>query len=488
MKIVSRWLNFIKYHPSPWKIFFVTAPGVMMSSLDAGIVNVALPTITQRFHATLSNAQWLVSGYLFSLCVFLPFCAYLSDRFTRRRIYLMGFALFTITSMLCGIAFSLPSLIVFRFLQGLGAAMIISNNQATILSVFPKEHRGRALGVNSMTVSFGAIAGPSIGGLLIGLLGWRSIFYINVPIGIVGCYLGYLVLPKNEVKQKKHFDLLGTSLFTLGLGSLIISLSNIFAWGLVSMRVWILNGLGVFGLIFFYLWERKQTSPLIDFSLYSIQKFFQGNLIALFLFMGLAINNIMLPFCLQNQLAMTPIAVGLILFVPPILIVILAPVSGFMADYFEYSILTTIGIVILFIGFVLQTLIIATTPLYMIIMQQILIGTGFALIQSPNNLSIFSEVPNEKINLATSMASLVRNMAKIFGIVFGTFAFEFVNLMFLGHNATAFHVNNSAFFAGFRAAYILALCLIIVAFYLSYRELKVWRQHRKDGSSVNIAG
>jgi multidrug resistance protein len=210
---------------NPWNIFLVIALGVWMATIDAGIVNVALPTFTNHFHIPITHVQWVVTGYLLVICASLPLFGRLGDIYTRRVIYLLGLFIFLVSSALCGLAWSFWSLVLFRFVQGLGGSMIIGNNQAIILTTFPQGKQGRALGINSMLVAMGLIAGPGLGGLLISLAGWRLIFYINIPIGILACILGYYILPKEPRNASDHVDFPGAVLFAFSICCFILALS-----------------------------------------------------------------------------------------------------------------------------------------------------------------------------------------------------------------------------------------------------------------------
>lgn len=454
---------------NPWMIFFVTGLGAGMASLDAGIVNVALATITTRFHTNLGHSQWIISIYLLALCAFLPIAGHLSGTFTRRKLYLFGFILFTTSSMFCGIAWNLTSLVIFRLIQGIGAATIMANNQAIILSAIPAEKHGRALGINSMTVAFGSIAGPSIGGLLIGWLGWRSIFYINVPIGLLGYYLGRKILPHDETPSKQHLDVFGAVTFILGITCLLIVLNNGISWGWSSTRILILLGFAcVFSCIFVF-WEYYTEKPMINTDLFKIKNYTLGNLISWLIFMSVATNNILLPFCLQNQLNYTPEATGLLLFIPPLFIVCIAPLSGYLSDYFENSILVLIGLMTVILGLFFQTFLTPVSTITFVILGQAFIGFGFAFIQSPNNYRMLHSVPPDNISVASSFNSLVRNVGKIFGTVLATTIFSSIKMHSL---KTLPNSDSQAFFLGYKCAYFVAMAITAIAIYIGYTEFK----------------
>jgi len=460
-------INFKKNNP--WIIFLVTGFGASMSALDGGIVNVALPTINEHFHSILANSQWLVSIYLLSLCTCLPIAGRLNELFTRRKIYLSGFVFFTMSSMCCGMAWSLTSLTIFRMIQGIGAAMIMSGTAAIILSFVPKEKHGRALGINSMTVAFGSIAGPSLGGFLVQWLGWRSIFYVNLPIGLLAYYFGYHILPRNEVPVKQKLDLLGAALLMISIITILLILNNDLHWGWLSLNTFFLF---MFSVIIFFLFifrEKKITYPLLNLNLFKIKKYVYGNLVSFFTFSGIAVNSILLPFCLSDQLKFMPATIGLFLFIPPIFIVFIAPLSGYLADLFDHTILVLIGLSSVITGLFLQTFLQVDSSVFIIIASQSCVGFGFSFMQSPNNYRMLRSVPKESLSSAASFNSLMRNLGKIFGVVASTTAFSAIrnHLLKITPEATS-----HAFFVAYKYSYFFAVIFVIFSILITAKEFK----------------
>lgn len=446
---------------NPWVVFWVTALGVSLASIDGGVVNVALPTLVMQFHISVSESQWIITSYLIMLCVTLPLAGYLSDSFTRRKIYLLGFWVFTISSVLCGLSFSFLSLVAFRFLQGAGAAMILGNNQAILMTTFPKEIRGRALGVNSMIIAVGSIIGPSIGGFLVGLGDWRYIFFINLPIGLIGSILCIYILPKTESKKQVTFDYYGPIFFSIMLISLILMLTYASPGSWIQSRIKTLVFIFFASSILFFLVEKKARAPMLDFSLLKNWSFFSGVLVASIMFIALSTNMLLLPFYLQMQKHLPPQHIGLILLIAPAIIIFVAPISGYFIDRINPLIFTTTGLFLMLLGLFSQAWLTPASSITDVIIDQILFGIGSGLFTPPNNYTIFYKVPNEKMGLSNSLASLMRNLGKILGTAMASIIFSTVRIHIEG---------DLGFSLGFRASLLSACLLILIAIFLTLKR------------------
>ncbi len=452
---------------NPWSIFIVTALGVWMATIDVGIVNVALPTLAREFNISIAHVQWIVSGYLLVICASLPLFGRLGDIYTRRVIYLLGFFIFLISSALCGLSSSFWSLVSFRFVQGLGASMIMGNNQALVLTSFPKGKQGQALGINSMLAAVGLIAGPGFGGLLIGLTGWRCIFFINVPIGILGCILGYYILPKETRNRADHIDFLGAILFALGMCCFILAVTHIDDFGLLSPKIISLVLVTLISLFLFIKWEKYFSQPMIDLNIFKIQPYLYGVIITFIAFIAFATNSILLPFYLQDLIHLKPAIVGLFLLMPPLFMMLLGPISGYLADRYNQDVLATIGLSIVLIGILTLASLTVNSPLWHIALAQILLGIGIGIFSAPNNYNMLKKVPKTEISLGSSIASLMRNTGRICGIAIAIAIFTIVQKHILVHSIN----HNYAFTAGFKAAFLAAAVFLMLAISLSLKQI-----------------
>lgn len=455
---------------SPWIIFFATTLGAIMVNIDANIVNVALPIIAKGYATKMGKVQWIISSYILTVCVLLPISGRLSDIYTKRFIYLLGFAIFTVGSALCSIANSLTMLIAFRVLQGVGAAMIMSNNQAFIVMNFPRDMQGRALSINSMSASFGAIAGPALGGFLLSILSWRSIFYINIPIGIVGCFVGYYVLPHNEERMKHTLDIIGSILFAAVITSVLLILNNISDGDFLVKQNLILLLTGCVTAWFFIRRQRQISNPALDLSLFKKPLYLHSNIAAFVVFMVLGGNSILLPFYLHDMLKLTPGLIGIMMFIGPCIMLFLAPVSGYLTDKYSTRIFVIIGLVLLILGLFLQGSMTEHGALRNVVICQLIIGCGFAFFQPPNNVTLFKNINSVNFGVASSINALVRNVGRVFGVVVATSIFS----LLFEHVLKSYHMqlHNAAFLFGFKIAfYSLGFCVLVAL----YNSIKINR-------------
>ncbi len=407
-----------------WFIFAVVLLGGFMSTLDSSIVNVALPTISTKFKVDLSTIQWIVTAYLLAISSLLPAFGRLSDLFGRKKIFSTGFLLFTIGSALCGLSGNIWFLVGMRVLQAVGASMLMSNSQAIIVSCFPFEERGRAMGMTGTVIALGALTGPALGGFLVSWTGWRSIFYVNVPIGIFAYLVARIILPADTEKKEVAFDYKGSALFALGLIGLLYAINNgqDFGWTSLSILISFVSGIVLLG-VFFYA-ELRVEDPLIDFSIYRNRPFMIGNLSAFLNFFANFANTMLMPFYLQQVLNYSTSMVGLMMAIFPVCMAILAPISGYASDKMGPVALTTGGLFINTGGFLYLLTVTTHSTLWQIIPGQFLLGVGTALFQSPNNSSVMSAVRRDQVGIAGGLNALVRNLGMILGTSLSVLLFE----------------------------------------------------------------
>ncbi len=408
-----------------WYVLATVSVGTFMATLDSSIVNVALPTISSQLYADIATLQWVVTAYLLTISSLLPVFGRTADLLGRKKIFSIGFLIFIFGSLLCGISDNIWFLVGSRIVQAVGASMLMANSAAIITGIFPPNERGRALGLTGTVVALGSLTGPALGGILIGLTSWRSIFFINLPIGILGFLVARSLLPNDEPqKTQESFDFFGAITFTAGMISLLLGINNAEDWGWTSSPVLLSLTIGVSLLVVFFFNERKVDHPLIDLSLFMNRPFMIGNLSGLLSFIALFANNMLLPFYLQQILGYSPSHVGLLMTVFPITMAIVAPISGHASDKFGPLVLTTSGLTITGISLFYFSTLTATAQFYQIIPGAVLAGLGMGMFQSPNNSSVMSSVPRQKLGIAGGINSLVRNLGMIIGIAFSVSLFE----------------------------------------------------------------
>jgi len=400
-----------------WWILANVSVGTFMATLDGSIANVGLPTISVALHVPLHTVQWVITVYLLTICAILPIVGKLADLFGRGRLYNIGFLIFSGGSALCAVSGSIGVLIGARILQALGASLLMANSQAIVTTTFPANQRGRALGITGTMVSLGSLTGPALGGLLIGWFGWSSIFWINVPIGILGFVLGLWMLPKTrEERRSGAFDYAGSGLFVVGIVTLLYTVSNAEVWGWNALVTWAGIAMAIVVLAGFGLRERWAANPMIDFSLYRNRMFFTGSIAALLSFISLFCTNTMMPFYLEDVLRASPQTTGLTMAAYPLAMAFVAPFSGWLSDRVGPYWLTTSGLLLNGLGFVLLNLLAVDVPVWLVGLHLTLFGIGQGLFQSPNNSSVMGSVPRAQVGSAGGLNALVRNIGMVLGI------------------------------------------------------------------------
>jgi EmrB/QacA subfamily drug resistance transporter len=405
-----------------WVTFNISI-GVYMSTLDASIVNISLPTIVQSLNTGLAAVAWVVMAYLIVITGCLLLMGKLSDLFGQRRIYLIGFLTFTIGSALCGFSPTIYFLIGSRMLQGLGASALMANGPAILTTAYPEHERGKALGISGAVVSAGFLTGPILGGLMVEHLGWRSIFFINLPIGAIGIYLSSKVLERGVPTGKARVDLWGALLLFLFLTSLLLFLNQIGQGSAPLLWVWLFLSLSWFSL--FIIIELLSPSPLVDLKLFR-RRLFISSLGASFLsFWMSAAHAFVVPFFLQNILEFSPSKVGMLIFPVALTVMIMAPFGGRFSDRVGVRIPATIGLTLTSLTVFSFTLLKPGASDFDILWRQIVLGIGISLFNPANNSAIIGSLSREKVGLASSFLALARNLGMVIGVAFAEMVIAF---------------------------------------------------------------
>jgi EmrB/QacA subfamily drug resistance transporter len=396
-----------------WLTFVVVAVGVFMATLDASVVNVSLPAIAHHFGVPLGAAvEWIVMAYLVSVAALLLSIGRLADLVGRKTIWLTGLGLFTAASLACGAAPSLTALIVARAFQGVGGACMMAISPAMLTAAFPPEQRGRAIGMNAITVGLGISTGPTLGGLITEHASFRYIFLLNLPVGILGWLAAYSILPKDTrpARESIHFDLLGAFYLAIALASLTagVSLGNELGWTQVLpaslLCLVLLSGLA------FAFHERAHPHPVVDFSLFRQRTFASACVSLLLSFIASFSVSVMLPFYFEQLRGWGSSLTGLMLTPYPLTLALVGPVSGALADRFGTRWLAAGGMLILCAGLCALALLGPDNSKPDIIARVLLAGLGQALFQSPNNSALMGSAPKQRQGLASGMLATGRTV------------------------------------------------------------------------------
>lgn len=390
-----------------------TTIGAFMAVLDSNIVLIALPTIAGDLHTSPFDAVWIIMGYILVTASLLMSFGRLSDIFGRVRLYNTGFALFTVGSALCSLAPNGTSLVLFRLVQGSGGALIFSNAAAILTDVFPATERGRALGLNQVAGVMGSVLGLALGGILAGsFLGWRSIFWINIPVGAFATLWAYFKLKEtSERRPGEKLDPIGNILFSGGLTIFLIGLmlGALVGWAPTYLGLMVV-GLAMVGA--FVIVERRVQFPMMDLSLFKIRAFAAGmssNLLASVARGGV---SLVLVFYLQGVLLLDAFTAGLWLIPFSVAFVTLGPLSGYLSDRFGSRGFATAGLLVTstaLFWFGLAPLPLANASYTQLLVPMVLAGAGGGLFVAPNVASIMNATPAPRRGIASGMSSTLVN-------------------------------------------------------------------------------
>lgn len=428
-----------KIYKRRWIILTVVLLGTLMATLDSSIVNVALPDMSSKLSVELGEIQWVVTSYLIVVSAFVLIFGRVADIIGKSKVYQYGFLIFTIGSLLCGLSGTVRFLIFSRIIQAIGAAMTMSSNQGIIAATFPPNERGRALGLSATTVAVGTMLGPPVGGIMVELFNWQSIFLINIPIGIIGYLAGRKILTMEEKSQGPiYFDLKGSIIFIIFVVSLFWAMLSGESLGWGNYKIIISFIISAVALVSFYFVEKQVEQPMLDFKMFHNKLFNLSIFCAFVSFVAIFCNNIIHPFYLEYIMNISPGKAGILMMIFPISAGTIAPISGYLSDKIGSELLTVLGLFATTVGLLLVGFLNTTSTYFDIVVRVAVLGLGNGLFQSPNNSIVMSLVPRDKLGIAGSVNALVRNMGMVFGIAFSVALLYNRMSAKIGYNITSF--------------------------------------------------
>jgi EmrB/QacA subfamily drug resistance transporter len=398
-------------------VLIAIGTGSFMAALDGSVVNTILPVLRNAFQSNVAAIEWVVIIYLLVLSGLLLTFGRLGDLRGHKSVYIWGFGIFVISSALCGAAPSANALVAFRGIQAIGAAMLASNSPAIVTGNFPAEQRGRAFGLVSMMTYLGLTVGPSLGGWLTQSFGWRTVFYINVPVGALALILGLIFIPKDAPNEREgRFDLAGALIFLVGLTALMFGMNKGADWGWTSPAVLgsLLGSIAL--LVVFVQVERRSASPMLDLSLFRVPLFSLSAASAILNYICIYSITFLMPFYLIQGRGLNPAKAGLLLTAQPILMAITAPISGLFSDRFGSRGPRTIGMGILSAGLFLLSGLGAESGLWLVILGLAIAGSGTGTFISPNTSALMGSAPRARQGIASGVLATARNFGMVLGI------------------------------------------------------------------------
>jgi EmrB/QacA subfamily drug resistance transporter len=422
-----------------WLVLAAIGASTFMTALDTSVVNTILPVIRSAFNTDIATIEWVVTIYLLVVSGLLLSFGRLGDLRGHKPVFLTGFGIFITSSALCGFSGSASALIAFRGLQALGAAMLAANSPAILTKSFPASQRGQALGLQATMTYLGLTVAPSFGGWLTDWYSWRAVFYINVPVGLLAFWLSARNIPKDKPGERaEKFDFLGAFLFVAGLVVLLFALNQGHAWGWTSPVILVLLLAAVFLLSAFIRVEARRPNPMLDLALFRNRVFSASVASAVLNYMALFSILFLLPFYLLQGRGLTPSQAGLILTVQPIVMAIVAPISGTLSDRIGVQLPSVLGMVILSAGLFMLSRLGPNSPLLEVAFALGISGLGTGIFISPNNSALMGSAPRFRQGIAAGILATARSVGMVLGI--GLSGAIFTTVMAGSQSSTALFV------------------------------------------------
>lgn len=420
--------------------------GTFMSALDGSVVNTILPVVNLALGSSTASSvatiEWVVTVYLLVLSGLLLSFGRVGDMRGHKMIYISGFAIFLISSALCGLAPSITALIIFRAIQALGAAMLSANSPAILTKNFPAAQRGQALGLQATMTYLGLVTGPSLGGWLAHQFNWRAVFYINIPVGLVALILSQRFIPQDRPKQSaERFDPLGAGLFIFGLVALLLGLNQGHALGWNSPVILALLSAALLLLGAFIAVEHRPSSasavqtpsessplpgwqqpgqrppPMLDLSLFTNSRTFSIAVASAVLnYICIYAILFLMPFYLIQGRGLSTLQAGFVLTAQPIVMAIVAPISGTLSDRIGARIPTVVGMLGLVVGLVLLASLGMDAPLLAVALSLGIAGFGTGIFISPNTSALMGSAPRHRQGIAAGTLATARNVGMVLGV------------------------------------------------------------------------
>ncbi|MBP6786222.1 MAG: MFS transporter [Candidatus Promineofilum sp.] len=462
-----------------WYVMAAIAMGIFLATIDGSIVNVALPTLTTALDTDFATVQWVVLSYLLTVTTLQAVVGRLADMYGRKMLYNSGFVVFTVGSLLCGLSPTAGWLIAARVLQGVGGALTLALGMAIVTDAFPSAERGRALGISGSIVSIGIVTGPTLGGLIIEHLSWHWIFFVNVPIGIIGTWMAWRYIPRTRPPGGQIFDFAGAATLCIFLLGLLLGLTTGQRDGFTSPQALALFVVAIFFLLTFILLERRHPQPIIPPSLFT-NRIFRINIITgLLVFVAMGVY-VLIPFYLEMALLYSVQQVGLLLSVVPLALGISSPISGVLSDRVGSRPISVLGLAVTVVAFLLLGTLTAETTAVGFMLRYLPLGIGVGLFQSPNNSAIMGSVTRDRLGVASSLLAVTRSLGQTvgFAVLGAVWAGMVVRAAGEGLTGGAESAPPAAISAGIQGTALVSAALVAVALAVA---LVAWRRERRLG-------
>lgn len=467
-----------------WIALSCTTIGALFSVLSGSTLMIALPVIMKDLNASMNVVTWTIMGYMLTMTILVPSIGRMADMLGRKKLYVSGFALFTIASLLCSISQTGVQLLIYRLIQAVGGSLMVANSTAIVADAFPKKELGKALGINSMIISIASVVGPILGGFLINV-GWRSIFYINIPIGIIGTLWAAFQLKETSIlSEKQKFDIKGTLTFSTGMLALLVALSFGGFIGWLNFTVIGLIAVSIALLWWFVRIENNTEEPMLDLRLLKTRVLafaYASNLLN-----GVARGAVtfLLIFFFQGIKGIDPIVAGMLLAPMAISMMIISPISGYLSDKYGARILSSVGLLVSAVGLIGMMFITSTTSVAELVIWMLIMGVGSGMFFSPNTSAIMGMVPANKRGVAAGVRTMATNAGNVLSIaismaiISSSISPDAMQALFIGTQVGSEGIAIGQFVSGLRMAFTISFIFSIIAAVISYLRgpEPVWSQ------------
>jgi len=446
-------------------VLAVTTLSSFLTPFMVSSVTIALPSIGKEFAMDAVSLSWIATAYLLASAVFLVPLGRMADIYGRKRIFLYGMWIYTAASLLCGFSTSGSSLIAARVVMGIGVSMIFGTATAILTSTFPQGDRGRVLGINVGAVYAGLSFGPSLGGFLTGNFGWRSIFFLNVALGLVVIAVTVWKLRTEWIEARgERFDFIGSAIYGFSLSAIMYGFSHLpNAIGYTALAS------GISGIAVFVFVESRVESPVLDVALFRTNRVFAfSSLAALVNYSATAATTFLLSLYLQYIKGLSPQRAGLILVCQPIIQALFSPLAGRLSDKIEPQVVASIGMGLATVGLGGLSFLNDQTGYEFILASLVLLGFGFAFFSSPNTNAIMSSVPRKSYGVASSAVATMRLTGQMLSMGIATLLFA----LWIG-KSQIMPSNYPEFIQAVRAAFLLFSFLCLLGVFASLARGKV---------------
>ncbi len=398
-----------------WQALIVVVIGSFMVMLDTTAVNIALPKIITVFGASVNSAQFVLTGYMLALAIVMPTAGYLTDTYGTKRVYLLSMLFFTLGSLLCGLAWNVPSLVFFRVLQGLGGGLLTPLGMTIIFKVTPPEKRGMVTGLYGLPLLLAPVVGPTLGGYIVQYIDWRFIFTMNLPIGVLGMFMGWLMLRETPRIDDLHFDIRGFVLSAFGFAAILYALATAPQDGWTTPLNLTLMTSGSIALALWILVELTESHPLLDLRVFKNRTYTLATSVTFIVTLGMFSSTFLLPLFLQDFRGLTPFQSGLLLFPQALAAGMMMPITGRLFDRIGPRPLIATGLVLLaFATWRLSSISLemSNTTMYGILMIR---GVAMGLVTMPAMTVGMNTLPQRLVARGSALTNVMRQLFGAFG-------------------------------------------------------------------------